>query len=744
MKISCGFSNIVIVGVGLIGGSLARALKIVDNNVNIVGVGRNEAALQRAIELNVIDSYSLDLSDAVRSADLVVIAVPVLSTLEVLKTLKSSISKHAVFTDVGSVKGRIIKEVESIFEGVPENFVPGHPIAGSEKSGIDAINPDLYRQHKVILTPLPATNLDAVAKVKAMWQAVGAQVLEMDVDHHDQVLAVTSHLPHLLAFSLVDTLAHQESKQEIFRYAAGGFRDFTRLASSDPTMWHDIFMANRSAVLEGLDAFSDGLAQLRSALEHKDGDKLKCIFTRAKSTRDHFTEILDQRAEVDPMKEQYINFVAYKGDSLAGVLRVPGDKSISHRSIMLGSIAEGVTEIEGFLEGEDSLATLQSFRDMGVVIDGPHQERVTVHGVGMHGLTAPKNKLYMGNSGTSMRLLSGLLCAQGFDSKMIGDESLSKRPMRRVINPLEQMGGQVDSNDGCPPLAIKGKKKLIGINYQMPMASAQVKSCVLLAGLYAEGETVVIEPAPTRDHTERMLVGFGYSVAIKQLSPMKKEVTIVGGGKLFGTKIDVPADISSAAFFIVAATLVKGSNLLLEHVGVNPTRIGVLNILRLMGAEITIENEHSVGGEPVADIRVRYAKLKGIDIPVDQVPLAIDEFPAIFIAAACAQGTTTLKEAKELRVKECDRIQVMADGLSTLGIKVQTMPDGLVIEGGEISGGTVDSHDDHRIAMAFAVAGQVSKNEIKIIDCCNVATSFPNFVGLSNQVGMNVILKDES
>ena len=311
---------------------------------------------------------------------------------------------------------------------------------------------------------------------------------------------------------------------------------------------------------------------------------------------------------------------------------------------MLGSLAEGITEVSGFLEGEDSLATLNAFKAMGVNIEGPTNGKVIIHGVGLHGLKQPAAELDVGNSGTSMRLLAGLLSAQDFDVTLTGDDSLSKRPMRRVTVPLAQMNTEVTTNDdGTPPLLIKGGKKLNGFHYTMPVASAQVKSCLLLAGLYAEGETCVTEPAPTRDHTERMLRGLGYDVVTKG-----NKICLKGGGKLSATSIDVPADISSATFFMVGASIAEGSDITLEHVGINPTRIGVINILRLMGADITVSNEREVGGEPVADISVRYSKLKGIQIPEEQVPLAIDEFPALFIAAACAEGETVLTGAKEL------------------------------------------------------------------------------------------------
>lgn len=429
-----------------------------------------------------------------------------------------------------------------------------------------------------------------------------------------------------------------------------------------------------------------------------------------------------------------IIFTAQPAKSLNGRLRVPGDKSISHRSIMLGALANGTTEITGFLEGEDSLATLAAFRAMGVEIEGPSNGNVTVHGVGLHGLKVPNEPLYLGNSGTSIRLLSGLMAGQSFDVTMTGDASLSTRPMRRVTEPLASMGAVIETTEaGTAPLTVRGGASLSAIDYTMPMASAQVKSCVLLAGLYAKGKTCVHEPAPTRDHTERMLTGFGYKVERDGGT-----ACLEGGGSLTATRIEVPADISSAAFFLVGASIAANSELTLEHVGMNPTRIGVINILRDMGANIVVTNERVIGGEPVADLVVCSANLKGIQIPQDQVPLAIDEFPVLFVAAACAEGQTILTGAEELRVKESDRIQVMADGLQALGIDARPTPDGMVISGGKIGGGEVNSHGDHRIAMAFAIASLRAGGTITINDCANVNTSFPNFVTLANGAGLQI------
>ncbi|UVM09366.1 bifunctional prephenate dehydrogenase/3-phosphoshikimate 1-carboxyvinyltransferase [Pseudomonas protegens] len=732
--------RLVVIGLGLIGGSFAKGLRESGLCREVVGVDLDPQSRQLAVELGVVDRCEEDLVLACQGADVIQLAVPILAMEKLLALLAGMDLGQAVLTDVGSAKGNVVRAAQEAFGGMPARFVPGHPIAGSEQSGVEASNAQLFRRHKVILTPLEQTDAAALDLVDRLWRELGADVEHMQVERHDEVLAATSHLPHLLAFGLVDSLAKRSENLDIFRYAAGGFRDFTRIAGSDPVMWHDIFLANREAVLRTLDTFRNDLDALRDAVDAGDGHQLLGVFTRARVAREHFGKILARRAYVDAMNSNDLIFLANPGGRLSGRIRVPGDKSISHRSIMLGSLAEGTTEVEGFLEGEDALATLQAFRDMGVVIEGPHHGRVTIHGVGLHGLKPAPGPIYLGNSGTSMRLLSGLLAAQSFDSTLTGDPSLSKRPMNRVANPLREMGAVIETAaEGRPPMVIRGGHKLKGLTYTLPMASAQVKSCLLLAGLYAEGKTTVTEPAPTRDHTERMLRGFGYSVNVDGAT-----ASVESGGKLKATHIEVPADISSAAFFLVAASIAEGSELVLEHVGINPTRTGVIDILRLMGADIRLENQREVGGEPVADLHVRAAKLKGIEIPEELVPLAIDEFPVLFVAAACAEGRTVLRGAEELRVKESDRIQVMADGLLTLGVKCEPTPDGIIIEGGQIGGGEVHGHGDHRIAMAFSVASLRANAPIRIHDCANVATSFPNFLALCAQVGIRVAQEAQS
>ena len=491
---------------------------------------------------------------------------------------------------------------------------------------------------------------------------------------------------------------------------------------------------------------------MRQLIIDKDSTALMGLLGRAQAARRHFGHMLASTPYTDT-SAMSASYNITPSNTVSGTIAIPGDKSISHRSIMLGSLATGVTHVTGFLEGEDALATLQAFRDMGVTIEGPDNGNLTIHGVGMNGLKPSKTPLYMGNSGTSMRLLSGILAAQSFDSVLTGDTSLNKRPMERVAAPLRTMGAVIQStgHSGTAPLSITGRdtagKPLQGTEYDMPVASAQVKSCLLLAGLWAEGTTTVTQPEISRDHTERMLSAFGYPVVVEG-----NRISVTGGGTLTGGDIAVPADISSAAFFMVAAAISQNSELTLTQVGINPTRTGVIDILKLMNADISLSNEAHVGGEPVADITIRSSNLVGIEIPEHLVPLAIDEFPVLFVAASCAKGRTVLTGAKELRVKESDRIAVMAEGLQTLGIDCTVTDDGLIIEGkgtatenGDINnsqpvfgGGHIVSHHDHRIAMSFSVASLRASEQITIEGVETVNTSFPGFAELANQIGMSI------
>ncbi|ADV27560.1 3-phosphoshikimate 1-carboxyvinyltransferase [Pseudoxanthomonas suwonensis 11-1] len=431
------------------------------------------------------------------------------------------------------------------------------------------------------------------------------------------------------------------------------------------------------------------------------------------------------------MSQSSQHWIASAGQPLRGTLEIPGDKSVSHRAVMFAALADGTSTIDGFLEGEDTRSTAAIFERLGVRIETPTPSRRIVHGVGVDGLRAADGPLDCGNAGTGMRLLAGLLAGQAFDSVLVGDASLSKRPMRRVTVPLAEMGARIDTGaDGTPPLRIHGGQALHGIDYTLPVASAQVKSALLLAGLYAHGETSITEPHPTRDYTERMLAAFGVDI---EFSPGRARLR--GGQRLRATDIAVPADFSSAAFFLVAASIVPGSELRLKAVGLNPRRTGLLHALRLMGADITEENPSTHGGEPVADLVVRHAPLRGVQVPEALVPDMIDEFPALFVAAACAEGPTVVTGAGELRVKESDRLAAMANGLRTLGLQVDETADGATIHPGQLHGGIIESLHDHRIAMSFSVAGQRADGQVRINEIATVATSFPGFDQLARGCG---------
>ncbi len=428
-----------------------------------------------------------------------------------------------------------------------------------------------------------------------------------------------------------------------------------------------------------------------------------------------------------------MHFRVHPSALVGGDIVVPGDKSISHRALMLSAVAHGSSRISGFLAGEDCLATLAALRAMGIKVDVLDETTVTVHGAGPRGLQAPDGALDMGNSGTAMRLFAGLLCGQSFSCELTGDASLSQRPMGRVIQPLEVMGARLSSQGGKPPLLVHGGRTLHGIDYQLPVASAQVKSAVLLAGLYAEGRTTLTEPVVTRDHTERMLTSMGARLERNGL-----HIAMDGQQELDAADIVVPADLSSAAFLLLAALLSKKAEILMKGVGINPTRTGVIDVLRQMGAKIDIRNERWLGQEPVGDLQIRPSALHGIDVDPGIVSLAIDEFPVLFVAAALAKGRTTFNGVAELRVKESDRIATMASGLRLLGIDVRETRDGATVEGGQLDGGTVDSAGDHRVAMAFAIAGTVAKARVSILNTAAVATSFPGFVDCLRAVGARI------
>lgn len=424
-----------------------------------------------------------------------------------------------------------------------------------------------------------------------------------------------------------------------------------------------------------------------------------------------------------------MNKVISSRTGLNGKIKIPGDKSISHRAVMFGSLAKGDTKITGFLKGDDCMSTISCFKKLGIDIE-VNDDNVIVHGKGLNGLNAPKETLDVGNSGTTIRLISGILAAQGFDSTLNGDASIQKRPMNRVIKPLSQMGADIEStNDGYAPLTIHGKK-LKSMEYTMPVASAQVKSSILLASLFAEGTTTIIEPVASRDHTEIMLNYFGANIknenGVITSTPVKE---------LYGKNLEVPGDISSAAFFMVAGLVVPNSHIIIENVGINPTRTGIIDALKAMGGYVEIINERNSGGELVGDIEVKTSSLNATTLEGSIIPRMIDEIPVFTVAALCAEGTTVVKDATELKVKESNRIATMSQELGKMGVVIEETDDGMIIKGNQkLKGAEVYSHLDHRVAMSCAIAGLIAEGETTIIDADCVGISFPNFYNLLNNL----------
>ena len=732
------------------GGSLAAAAKACRLCPEVIGWDADPAVVAEALARGLIDTGADSLAAGVKRAQLLVLAAPVLALADLIADLAGLDTGGKVITDLGSCKDVLVAAARRCAGFPLARFVPGHPLAGTEDSGCAAASAALYKGCKVILTPLPESEASACALVRSLWLKLGAQqVVEMPAEDHDRVLALSSHLPHILAFCMVDVI-DRNGTEDVWSCGAGGLYDTTRVAGSDPVMWRDILVSNPGPVLASIDSFSRSLGRLRRAIKAGDGPSLLKFMTGVRQLRRRFTRPAGQAGSRQCVgghggkRQTMLDYRAHPGGALTGTIRVPGDKSISHRALLLGALAEGTSSVDGLLESEDVYCTLHALRRMGVAVTDPVQGSLTVTGAGPGGFSSPSSPLDMGNAGTAMRLLAGVLAGLGVEATLVGDASLSSRPMGRVVTPLRQMGARIDlAARERPPVRIHGGQPLEAVDYTLPLPSAQVKSCLLLAGLNARGTTRITEPVRSRDHTELMMAALG-------CNPRRTgtELEISGGTVLKAARISVPSDLSSAAFFLVAATIAPGSELVIEGVGVNPTRTGVLDILRLMGADITLENRRQLGCEPVADLRVRASQLRGIQIPERLVPLAIDELPVLCIAAACAEGETVLSGAQELRVKESDRLEAMGAGLRALGVPVEVVHDGLRIQGepGQevFSGGIVESQGDHRIAMAFAVASLRARDTIDILGCAAVATSFPGFVELACSVGLDVDIKDGS
>lgn len=734
------FNNVVIVGLGLMGGSLALAIKKHKLAKSIIAYDNSPKVIDYAIKQSMVQRGETDMSllrqEGDQDDDLIIIAVPLSAAASVVEELNPNL--NAVVTDIGSAKNHLqvlssnLSSSHGVDNNLQHNFIPSHPLAGIEHNGVVNATSDLYENAKCIITPFQSNSPDRVHKLAEFWQAINCTTYYMDIIQHDRIFSYTSHLPHLLAYALIGTLAHDKNLATIMSYSGGGLRDFTRIASSDEKMWTDIFTINNDNLISALGSFQRFIGKMRHSLQSNNEQDIFALLQHSRKTK----QLMLQPDTHGSSRDDEIDYVVSPCEKITGEVSVDTDKSISHRAIMIASLASGASQISNFLTAEDTINTLKIFKKLGVPIThSDDYSDIKIKGDGLAGLKPPRASLDCGNSGTASRLLCGILAAQQFSSQLHGDASLSSRPMGRVIEPLTQMGATIyASKKNNMPLLIMGSKNFSPITYTMPVASAQIKSALILAGLYTSGETVIKGGGSSRDHTERMLKNFGYKVCRNKSG----DVSIQGRQILHATHIHVPADISSAAFFMVAASITPESSITLKDVGINPTRTGIIEILKLMGGNIELSNRRQYGNEQIADIDVRHSKLKGIDIGRELVTLAIDEMPVVMIAAAYAEGTTRISGAEELRVKETDRIAAMVAGLTNLKVNAKSTADGAIIEGGKVQGGEVDSYNDHRIAMAFAVAACNAQKPVHISRCANVATSFPNFVKCAQASGFNI------
>ena len=714
------FAKVLVAGLGMIGGSVAMDMRKLKLCEQLDAFDTNPHSLASALTSGLVDHAAERIEDLPGGYDLLVVATPVSVAATVVTRLSPMLATDAIVMDVGSCKRHFLEQMHG---QQALRVVAAHPLSGLEYSDLAAARTGLFAGKRVVLSPIQSTDTEASSSVARLWRRLGAQVLFMSPEWHDEILAKTSHLPHLLSFALYDALNSELPSTALAYFSGGGLRDFTRIAASNATMWADIFVHNKDKLLEDLGKTQQLLAEYRRLISESNYDELHAKLKAVRSAR----AWLNDQARLDMRSEPV--------QKLHGVCQVPGDKSISHRALLFAALAEGESRVNNLLEGEDNLATLAALAAMGVRIVFTGRGQLQVTGLGLRGLRAPEDTLELGNSGTAARLFCGLLAAQSFSSTISGDESLNSRPMARVLQPLQLMGARFTARDGdlLPATILPADGQLRAIDYEMNIPSAQVKSALVIAALYADGVSTITECGVTRDHTERMLQSFGHK--LKRDGAL---LSVTPAVRLKACELQVPGDISSATFLLVAASICADAEVLIRSVGVNPTRDGALRILQAMGADITLENSRNYGAEPVADIRVRSSTLRAISVPPEWVPLAIDEFPVLFIAAACAQGDFELRGARELKVKESDRLGGMVRGLRRLGVKVEQLEDGVIISGNggsKLPGGAVDCLGDHRLAMAFAVAACAAQDAIVISNVANVRTSFPNFTELLNGLG---------
>ncbi|NLQ16085.1 bifunctional prephenate dehydrogenase/3-phosphoshikimate 1-carboxyvinyltransferase [Marinomonas sp. M1K-6] len=723
------FGNVMIIGLGMIGGSFAKALKE-RGLATLYGVDRRAGELTLGVSTGVID-YPADLSsDFIAKMDVIVLATPVRAMESVLADIKPFLSERTLITDVGSTKGSVVAAIRRVFGCVPTNFIPGHPIAGAEKSGVLASNSQLFEKHMAIVTPLPDSNPILLDRLHRLWRAVGADVVSMDVDHHDHVLASSSHLPHLLAYTLVDALANGERSQDVFKFAAGGFRDFTRIASSDPVMWRDVFLANKDATLATLDHFTDRLADMRTAIEQGDGASMFGVFTRAKSARDHFLRLLEQRTLGSVKEARPISVSVLPASAMKGAIALLGDKSLSHKTITIAALSEGVSEIKNIDLTGDVRITMQAFRDMGVVIEEVAMDQLRIHGVGLRGLKAPIAPINVHQSRESLYLLLPVLAGQSFTVVVAAEGKLLNQSMGDLFSLVRQMGGQVVSEvaDCLPVSLVPGVASNVSIDLQS--GSESLRMAAFLAALYSPTQGQVKPWLSGLSHSDVLLRHFGATMfadgdgfSVKPASLMSTNLTLSG-------------DEYETAWLVLLANLLPGSELAITNAGLDSVSFAYLRFLQSIGADVTIPEQDGFGSYEGV-VKAAFAELRGFLLTPEQSYQFRDKLPLLCVAAVYATGESRIQGINALPYYYEDRVLALVDALAQMKIVCTYENGDLLIKGGLPLGGELDCAGDDKLALAMLALGSRSQSVTKVNDCQKLLEEFNELESVSVQLGFH-------
>lgn len=721
------FGNVLIVGLGMIGGSFAKSLKQ-QGLATLYGADRRDGELTLGVSAGVID-YPAKLDEQTLSQmDIIILATPVRAMASVLSEIKPYVRSDTLITDVGSTKGSVVAAAAEVFGEVPANFIPGHPIAGAEKSGVLAANPHLFEKHMAIVTPLPYSDPEQLDRLHRLWRAVGADVVSMDVDHHDHVLAASSHLPHLLAYTLVDALANADRSQDIFRFAAGGFRDFTRIASSDPIMWRDVFLANKDATLSTLDLFTERLAEMRQAIVEADGASMYGVFTRAKSARDHFLRLLEQRTLGKPQAKQVAIQIA-PASSIQGQIALLGDKSLSHRALIMAALSEGMSELANIDLAGDVRVTLQALRDMGVVIEEFAPGHVRVHGVGRQGLRAPIAPINVHNSATSLYLLLPVLAGQSFAVEVVCEEALVNTPFTHLLTLLKEVGANVSSAPAdCLPFKLQ-PSTLMPLAGELPgQPSARLVSAAILLSLFSEGQSRFTSPELLDAPMRSLFASFGVSITgERELSVQTDD--------LKGAQLVLPADAQQVIWVTLLAAILPGSNVQLMGVSCHGRLAALFNLLTAAG----LKAQWSEAGDDVFAARsltVSFSKLQAWQLDAQQVHLLRGFLPLLTMAAIYAEGTSVFDGIPQLPYFYEDRITTLVDGVNHIGGACEWRTGQLSIKGQNPEGGDLDSAGNDLVALAFMLLASRCRNGATVRDCQNLLEQIPNLEEIAAQLGL--------